>query len=295
MPSHIDVRLGRWQQAIESNRKAIGADRAYREQSPHQGFYRIYMAHNHHMLSFAAMMRGQSQLAITSINDMARGIPSDWVRDNAAIADGFTAMPLEVLVRFGRWQEILDAPEPPEYLPIARCMRRCARGVALAALGQLDQARSEQQAFLAAKANLSGEASFGNNRASDLMAVAEQLLNGEILYRAGEIEAGLAALREAVRREDQLRYDEPPDWIHPVRHALGASLLNAGRAAEAEQVYREDLARLPNNGSSLFGLARSLKMQGKDDAARAYEARFQQACSDADVTITSSCFCQPAK
>jgi tetratricopeptide (TPR) repeat protein len=294
MPSHIDVRRGRWKQALESNAKAIAADRVYREQVPSQGFYRVYMAHNHHMLAYAAMMRGQSRLAIDAINDMARGIPADWVRENAAIADGFTAMPLEVLVRFGRWQEILAAPEPPEFLPIARCMRRCARGIALAAMGQLEQARAEQQAFLAAKASLPEDAAFGNNQAADLMAVAELLLDGEILFRAGETDAGLASLRQAVQREDLLRYDEPPDWIHPVRHALGASLLNAGRAAEAEQVYREDLARLPNNGWSLFGLARSLRLQGKNEEAENYASRFQQVWADADITITSSCFCQPA-
>jgi tetratricopeptide (TPR) repeat protein len=293
MPSHIDVRRGRWHQAIEANTKAIRADRQYREQSPHQGFYRIYMAHNHHMLAFAAIMRGQSQLAIGAIREMLEGIPSEWVKENAAMADGFTAMPLEMLVRFGRWDEVMTAPEPPDYLPLARCMRLCARGIACAARGDVSQARAEQQAFLRAKSALTPEAVFGNNKALDLMNVAEHLLAGEIDYRAGNVSAGLAALREAVKLEDQLRYAEPPDWIHPVRHALGAALLQEGRAAEAEQVYREDLAKLPENGWSLFGLARSLRLQGKTDAAQEFEARFRQAWKDADVTITSSCFCQP--
>ena len=224
---------------------------------------------------------------------MVQGIPEEWLRENAAIADGFTAMPLEVLVRFGRWQEVLAAPVPPDYLPLARCMRLCARGIAYAATGDVEKARLEQQAFLNAKSALPAEATFGNNKAHDLLAVAEMLLQGEIQYRAGEVETAIKALREAVQREDQLRYAEPPDWIHPVRHALGATLLREGRAADAEQVYREDLTRLPDNGWSLFGLARSLRLQGKNQAAEMYEAQFQKAWSDADVTLNSSCFCQP--
>jgi tetratricopeptide (TPR) repeat protein len=234
-------------------------------------------------------------LAITTINAMVQGIPEEWVKQNAAIADGFTAMPLEVLVRFGRWSEVMAAPEPPEYLPLARCMRYCARGIACAAMGQLPQAREEQQAFLRAKSQIAPEAAFGNNKALDLMAVAEHLLAGEILYRSGNVEGGIASLREAVRREDQLRYDEPPDWIHPVRHALGAALLQAQQFSEAEQVYRQDLAKLPDNGWALFGLARSLRLQGQAEAAQQFEARFRQVWTDADITITSSCFCQPGR
>jgi tetratricopeptide (TPR) repeat protein len=293
MPSHIDVRRGRWAQAIAANFRAIEADRRYRELSPRQDFYRVYMAHNLHMLSFAAMMRGQSRQAIEAINEMARGIPSDWLKENAALADGFTAMPVEVLVRFGRWQEILAAPEPPDYLPIARSLQLCARGIAYAAMNELEKAKAEQAAFSEAKAKVPLGARFGNNKAEDLLTVAEHLLAGEILFRNGERDAGLAELREAVQCEDRLRYDEPPDWIHPVRHALGAALLQAGLAAEAETVYREDLAKLPNNGWSLFGLGRALRLQNKHDEAAAIEARFRETWRDADVKITSSCYCQP--
>jgi tetratricopeptide (TPR) repeat protein len=295
MPSHIDVRLGRWPQAIETNAKAIEADRKYRAQSPEQDFYRIYMAHNHHMLAYAAMMRGQSALAISAINDLAKGIPADWLKKNAAIADGFTAMPIEVLVRFGRWDEVLAAPEPPDYLPIARAMRRVARGIAFAAKGDLDNAKQEQQAFATARRAVGEEATFGNNKAADLLAIAELMLDGEILVRAGQIDIGIARLREAAQREDQLRYSEPPDWIHPIRHALGATLLAAGRAAEAEKIYREDLARQPNNGWSLYGLSRSLHLQNKPAEANQIEVRFREVWRDADVQITSSCYCLPGK
>ena len=295
MPSHLDVRLGHWAKAIEANSKAIESDRKYREQSPRQGFYHVYMAHNHHMLAYAAIMRGQSKLAIGAINEMAKGVPPEWVKENAAVADGFTAMPLEVLVRFGKWDEVLAAPEPPEFLPIARALRHCSRGIAFAAKGDVAQAKAEQGEFLIAKTKVPAEARFGNNLAADLLAVAEHLLAGEIRVREGQVEIGLAELREAVKREDALHYDEPPDWIHPVRHALGATLLAAGRAAEAEKVYRDDLAKLPNNGWSLYGLARSLEQQGKDDEAAKFDAQFKELWRDADIKITSSCYCQPAK
>jgi tetratricopeptide (TPR) repeat protein len=295
MPSHIDVRLGNWLPAITANAKAIEADRRYRQQSPQQDFYQVYMAHNHHMLAYAAIMRGQSKQAIDSINTMAKEVPPEWVKQNAPIADGFVAMPLEILVRFGRWEEVLAAPEPPEYLPLARAMRHAARGISLAAQDKIDAARAEQTAFIAAQRSVPETSQVGNNKGSDVLAVAEHLLAGEILVRAGKLDEGLDELREAIRREDQLRYSEPPDWIHPVRHALGATLLAAGRAVEAEKVYREDLARLPNNGWSLFGLARSLEMQKKADEAKKVELLFQAAWRDADIKIKSSCFCQQSR
>ena len=192
MPSHIDVRTGRWLEAIVANQKAIKADQRYRARSPEQGFYRIYMAHNHHMLAYAAIMRGQSRLAIEQINEMARGIPPEWVKENALLADGFAAMPLEVLVRFGRWDEVLAAPEPPDYLPVSRALRHAARGVALAAKGDVENGRSEQEAFLKAKSAVPEASRVGNNAAADVLAVAEHLLAGELLVREGRLEEGLA-------------------------------------------------------------------------------------------------------
>jgi tetratricopeptide (TPR) repeat protein len=293
MPSHIDVRQGRWRESIVANQKAIEADRRYRRQSPEQGFYNVYMAHNHHMLAYSAMMCGQSKLAIGAINEMAAGIPPAWLKENAAVADGFTAMPLEVLVRFGRWDEVLAAPEVPDYLPIAGAYRYAARGIAYAAKGNVTAAKREQERFLAAAKKVSEGAQVGNNKAEKLLAIATHLLSGEILYRDGQTEAALAELRAAAKIEDSLRYSEPPDWIHPVRHALGATLLKERRFEEAEKVYRDDLARQTNNGWSLYGLSQSLQQQGKHAEAAAVEARFRDVWKDADVTITSSCFCQP--
>ncbi len=292
MPSHIDVRRGRWEQAIVANSKAMAADHAYMEQSPEQEFYRLYMAHNHHMRAFAAMMVGKSDLALDSVREMVAEMPEDWLEENAIWADGWVAMPMEVLMRFGRWEEILAEPELPEYLPLSLALRHYARGVAYAAMGRVDEARAEQAAFAEASVKVSPEAFFGNNMASDILAVAEALLDGEILYRAGEQERGLELLREAVKREDALRYDEPPDWIQPVRHALGAALLQSGKYVDAEQVFREDLALLPGNGWSLFGMGRALRLQGKDAEAAEYEASFAEAWKNADIEISSPCFCQ---
>jgi tetratricopeptide (TPR) repeat protein len=293
MPSHIDVRRGRWQAATVANEKAIAADVKYREVVPGQNFYRLYMAHNRHMLAYAAMMQGQSEKALRAIRAMVAEMPAEWVRESSAIADGFSAMPVEVLMRFGNWDEILAAPEPPDYLPISRAMRLYARGVANAARGKIAEAKAEQAAFLVAKANVPKGAFFGNNSAADILAVAEHLLAGELLYRQGKTDAGITELRDAVRREDALRYDEPPDWIQPVRHALGAALIRSNRAAQAEAVYREDLRRLPENGWSLFGLAKALRMQKKHGDAAEVDARFQKIWAEADVKLSSSCFCQP--
>lgn len=295
MPSHIDVRLGNWAEAVKANEKAVAADRIYRERSPHQNFYRIYMAHNHHMLAFAAMMRGQRQQATEAIDAMVREMPADWVEENAIFADAFQAMPLEVLVRFGQWDVILSAPEPPEYLPVSRALRHAARGIAFAAKHEPAAARKELAAFTETRKRVPENAVVGNNKACDVLDVAEHLLTGEILVREGDVDGGIGELRKAVASEDALKYSEPPDWIHPVRHALGANLLAVGRPADAEAVYRESLDRLPNDGWALYGLARSLRLQGKKAEAATYEKQFAEAWKDADVTITSSCYCQPGR
>lgn len=295
MPSHIDVRLGQWQRAIEANERSIRADAAYRELSPEQDFFRLYMAHNHHMLAFAAMMSGKEKRATDAISQMLSEIPAPWLEKNAVMADGMFAMPYEVHLRFGRWDAMLAEPEPAANLPIARTFRHFARGVAFAAKDRVADARAEQQAFASARAALPEKAMFVMNPAAKVLAVAEAMLEGEILYREKRVEEAVAALEEAVRREEELRYIEPPDWIQPVRHVLGATLMDAGRPVEAERVYRYDLVRHPHNGWSLHGLWQSLAAQGKTDEAAAARALFTQAWKGADVVLTSSCFCLPGK
>lgn len=295
MPSHIDVRLGQWDRAIEANQKAIEADRRYRALAPQPDFYQIYMAHNHHMLAYAAMMCGRSSLAIRTIREMTAQMPPDWLKDHAAIADGFVAMPLEVLVRFSRWDEVLAAPQPPEYLPLSRTLWHAARGTALVYRGMLAEARREEAAFHEAASRVPADAVFGNNAAADLLAIARHLLRAEILYAEGQVAQALEHLQAASQIEDNLRYSEPPDWMHPVRHLWGAILLAEGRASEAEVVYRQDLARQPENGWSLYGLAQSLVQQNRRDEARQVQARFEAVWRQADVTIVSSFLCRPAQ
>lgn len=293
MPSHIDIRRGRWAEAVEANRVAIAADRAYQKAVPEQGFYRLYMAHNFHMLAFAAAMHGRSELALKHVREMTAGVPKEWlaVKENAAAADGAVAQPLEVLKRFGRWDDILKEPEPPEVFPIARAMRHYARGVAFAAQGKLDDARTEEAALKAATTKVPEGATTGNNLAADVLAIAAENLRGEILFREGKVADAAKALEAAVAREDKLRYSEPPDWFVPTRHALGAVLLRDKRAAAAEAVYREDLRRWPDNGWSLYGLAASLEAQGKKDEAEKVRAKFAEVWKHADVKIPSSCLC----
>ncbi len=294
MPSHIDVRRGRWHEAIVANTRARAADKTYREMSgKEQGFYRVYMAHNHHMETYAATMTGQSAHALQIIRSMVAEMPAEWVKENAPFVDVYVGMPFEVLVRFGRWDEILAEPEPAEHLPASRALRLAARGMALAAKGDVASARTEQTAFLEAAAKVPSEFMAGNNPAKNILDLAAHLLAGEILTRDGQLEAGLEELRVAVKAEDALRYDEPPGWIIPVRHALGANLLKAGRVEEATAVYRADLERLPENGWSLYGLARCFKLAKQPAQSAAVEARFRRVWRKADLPLTSSCFCQP--
>ncbi len=272
----------------------MATDAEYLRRSKPPGFYRIYMAHNHHMLAFASMMRGESRQATEALKEMIEQMPEEFVLAIAPIVDGYLASPFEVHLRFGRWQAMLGEPEPREMFPLSRALWRFARAVSLAALGRTAEAREEQKKFAEARAKVPKESTFGNNSAADLLALAERMTEGEILYREGKEAEAFAALREAVAREDGLRYDEPPAWIQPVRHTLGATLLRSGRAAEAEAVYREDLRRWPMNGWSLFGLSKSLASQGKAKEASEVEAKFREVWKNADLPITSSCLCLPA-
>jgi tetratricopeptide (TPR) repeat protein len=295
MPSHIDIRRGRWQQAVATNLKAVDADRRYRQVAgPAKGFLPVYVAHNRHMLAYAAMMTGQRQVAVEHIRAMAAGLPEDFLKEHATVAEGFAAMPMEVLVRFGRWDEILAEPDDyPDYMPLTRAIHHAARAVAYAAKDDVASARKEQAVYLDRAKRVPDGVTFGNNTAAALLAIATHMVEGEILIREGNDDAGFNELRAAVKAEDALKYDEPPGWMIPVRHSLGAGLMRAGRFADAERVYRDDLARLPENGWALFGLAQSLRAQSRnDDEAAATEARFRKVWSDADTPITSSCLCQ---
>jgi len=298
MPSHIDIRRGRWQQAIDTNVKAIAADKRYRNiVGPLTGLLPVYAAHNRHMLAFGALMTGQHDLAMKHVRAMVAEIPAKFVKNNAAFADGFFAVPLEVLVRFGRWDEILAEPNKyPPGMPFVRAFHHAARATAFAAKGDTVKARKEQTLFVEGAKLAPKETQLGNNTATDVISLTTHMLEGEILVAEKNLDAGITELQTAVKEQDGLKYDEPPAWMIPIRHSLGAVLMKMRRFAEAEQVYRDDLARLPDNGWSLFGLTESLRAQNKNqDEVAALNAKFRNTWAKADTKITTSCLCQAKK
>jgi len=294
MPSHIDVRVGNWREAVISNEKAIKADAEYRAKRPDQFVYRIYMAHNHHMLGFAAMMLGQKTKAVEAMDTMVANMPEDFQEAAAPMVDGFFAMPIEVRKRFGMWDEVLAMPDLPERFPLARAMRAAARSVSYAAKGMPKQARMEQAMFYTRIKAIDPAGMFGQSKQVDIISVAHHLMNGEILLSEGEMDRAIRELRLAAIAEDKLSFSEPPDWIQPTRHTLGAALMKMGRYAEAAEVYRTELIQRPNNGWSLYGLAACQEKLGHS-AAAATKKRFDEAWADAEIPITSSCLCIPGK
>lgn len=291
MPSHIDVRLGRWNLAADQNEASMRVHERYAQRSPRQGLYRAYMFHNVHFLSYACMMAGREKDAISAARRMMASIPEAFYEDYAPVVDAYAAIEVESLMRFGRWDDLLAEPEPRASLPITGAFWSFARGVAFAAKGDVSNARAEQTRFRQRVNAIPDDAMMAINPARKVLSIAEEMLEGEILFREGDLDGAVRHLRAAVAIEDTLTYMEPPDWVQPVRHALGAFLVEAGRHAEAEAVYREDLRRLPENGWSLHGLAKCLRATGRDAEAEAVEARFRKAWARSDVKLGSSCFC----
>jgi tetratricopeptide (TPR) repeat protein len=294
MPTHVDIRVGQWQKAIDWNAKAIDSAVAYHKLSgPPQGLLIFYEAHNYHMLAYAALMTGQRELAVKQIKAMVASLPDEFVKDFAPMIEGFGAMPDEVMVRFGMWDQILADPQPDKpYMPYTNAFHHGARAIALAAKDKTAEARAEQALWLDGVKKIPEGAIFHNNPMPAIYTLASAMIEGEILVREGKTEDGLDKLREAVTLEDALHYDEPPAWMIPARHVLGAALMRFNKAAEAEQVYRADLAKLPDNGWSLFGLAQALRAQDKADEAATWQAKFEKVWAKADVRIKSSCLCQ---
>jgi tetratricopeptide (TPR) repeat protein len=291
MPAHIDVRVGQWAKAAEQNRRAIELDTAYRKASPTQGIYRIYMAHNDHFLSWCCMMLGRKEEALAAARHMIATIPAEFAKDAAPFVDPMLLVEMEAMIRFGMWDEVLGVPEPAEYHPIARAYRHFARATALAAKNDVAGAQREQALFASAKATVPEKAMMAQNPAHTVLELASHVLAGEIAYRKGDMDGAVALLTKAVAIEDGLRYMEPPDWFQPARHSLGAVLVAAGRKAEAEKVYREDLRRLPENGWSLFGLSQCLDGAAAAAEAATVKSRLDKAWADADTKIHATCLC----
>lgn len=292
MPSHIDVLLGDYGRVIAMNQQAIAADNEFLRREGAHNFYTYYRVHCYHFVVYGAMFDGQSELALRAARDLVQQVPADMLRAQTDSLDAFMPVALHVLIRFGRWEDILNEQEPAEYLPVSRCIWHYARALAYAATGRVGQAQAEQAGFFRVRDTVPETSYLFQNSARDILGVAEAMMAGEILYRQGDYERAFEQLREAVRRDDALNYDEPWGWMQPARHALGALLLEQGRVAEAEAVYRADLKRHPHNVWSLHGLAESFERAGHSSIAAAVRDQLTQAAARADVTVSRSCYCR---
>ncbi len=293
MPSHIFIRVGRYAEATDANQRAINADETYFALAPKPGFYSLYFMHNIHFLAYAAMMDGQYETALRAARRIEENIPPEFLKEYVTLADGFMPTALHVLIRFGKWPQILTEPEPPAWRLLSRAERHFARCVAFANVGQTEAAQQELTLMDEVAQGFSDEWKMGNNLASDVIKIARAMAEGELAYHEGEHGIAFAKLRQAVALEENLSYDEPPGWMQPVRHALGALLLADDRNAEAEEVYRTDLKRHPNNAWSLLGLQQSLHKQAKTAEAEALASQVDEAWARADVKPVASCYCHP--
>ena len=295
MPAHIYARVGRWHDAVIANQRAIEADDAYLSicRGNVQGVYPLgYVPHNHHFLWFAASMEGNGALAAEAAQQTAvhTDLPELMREPGFAGLQHYWMTPWFERVRFGRWDEIASAPNPAADLPYVTAIWNYAQGVAAVRQSRLDDAGRHLAALRPFAADPAMDALLMWDRypLSHSARIAERTLTAELAAARGDHGAAVAALREAVVIEDGIPYDEPPGWHAPVRHSLGAVLLAAGRATEAEQVYREELARNPENGWSLFGLAESLRAQRKAAEAAEVERRLATAWEHADIRLTAS-------
>ena len=291
MPSHIYFRVGRYAEATDVNVKAAAVDRAFFTRSQPSPTYRMmYYPHNLDFVWHSASMEGRNAETVRAARDFAKEAPTEMAREMSDMETA-PAAPMFALVRFGRWEEALAQPAPPAGLPYVAGAWRYTRGFAYAATGRFDDAERELTELRAITQGVAPARTLGGFfKTKDILALAEDVLAGEIAGRRGDPATAARHLAAAAGAQDTHWFMEPPVWYFPIRHSLGAVLLQAGRAPEAEIVYREDLRRNPENGWALFGLAQSLRAQGKADEAAAVEARFATAWARADVKITASRF-----
>ncbi|MDE2792299.1 MAG: tetratricopeptide repeat protein [Paracoccaceae bacterium] len=307
MPTHIDVLCGDYLSVVDSNGAAILADGRYVEKRGSVNFYTLYRCHNFHFRAYGAMFLGQFGPALAAADDMIGTLPETLLRvESPPMADwleGFVPVRQHVLIRFGKWPEILeqDLPRDPDLYSVTTATMRYARAIARASRGETEAADREAEAFDAAYDRVPESRYLFNNSCRDILAVAREMMRGEIRYRKGDIDAGFAHLRTAVKLDDSLPYDEPWGWMQPVRHALGALLLEQGRIDEAAAVYRADLGfddtlsracQHPDNVWSLSGYQECLERLGQDDLAAIVRQRLDLALARADVPIRTSCFCR---
>jgi tetratricopeptide (TPR) repeat protein len=289
MPGHIDIRTGKYHGAIQANQSAIIADSAWIDEG---GFYTLYRAHNYHFLAYAAMFDGQKALALKAARDMVEQVPMELVRAYPDFLDGFIAAPIHVMVRFGMWEELINEPKPDPDLIATTAFWHYGRTVAFAATDRVEEAKKEFKLLKSTYQDVPESRMIGNNSTRIILEVGIPMAEGELEYRRGNYDVAFRLLETAVARDDSLRYDEPWGWMMPVRHSLGALLLEQGHVEKAEQVYRKDLEIHPENGWALKGLIECLQRRGKLQEAEQLQDAFDRSWARSDIRIKASCFCR---
>lgn len=307
MPTHIDVLCGNYRDVVVYNQRASVADRKYLERDGYLNIYSAYRTHDYHFTIYGAMFLGQYQPAMDAAQELIDKTPDELLRipspPMADVLEGYLPMKQHVLIRFGKWQAIIDEPLPDDQALYCSttAMQWYAKSVANSALGNIEAAEAAREAFIAAKGQVPPSRRVHNNTVVDLLAVAEAMLEGELEYRRGHHEVAYDQLRRAVELDDNLPYDEPWGWMQPARHALGALLLEQGHYEEAEAVYRADLGldatlsracQHPGNIWSLHGLHECLTKRGEQVESLLIRQQLDQAMARADVQVESSCYCR---
>lgn len=285
MPGHIYMRVGDFEGAAVANEIAAEADRAYIERTKASGVYPLmYYNHNLHFLSSARSMQGRFSDALKAANQLHQNVAPSV--EAMPMIEGFLSMPLAILARFQKWDEVLAYTEPPSSHPTEHGYWILARGLAFAGKGKPDKARMESERLAKSIAALPSSAFLGLNSAASVLEVGRHLLEGRVSAANGDRSNAIASFRKAVTAQDVLAYDEPPGFVYPVRETLGAALFADGKLEEAEKVFREDLERNPRNGRSLFGLMKTLEKMAKKEAVPLIGAQFDEAWVRADVPLT---------
>ncbi len=283
MPTHIYIRLGKWDIAADRNVHAVHADEQYISERQPTGVYPMaYYPHNYHMMWYALNMLGRSQDALKAAQGVVKNVPAEVVRQ-APPLEYFSPTVLFTLARFSKWDDILREPAPPNDLRYTTGVWHYVRGLAYTGQAKLQEAAAERDKLVAIARTIPAEAAANLNSVQSLLAIAQSHLEGEMAAKHGRTDEAVRQLQKAIAGEDELTYDEPPPWYLPMRQRLGAVLLEAGRPVEAEKAFLEDLVRRPENGWSLHGLAQSLRAQDRAKEAQAIDARFRKAWAKADV------------